>query len=81
MTGKAIGLINRLVLMRLDDGRVLRIVAVDAQRRGIFGQMEVELALATLTGLVRDVAGVAAHVERRMPAAALGHVHPDRCGR
>ncbi len=81
VAGEAVGLVDRLVLMRFANGCVLRIVAVDAQRRGVFGQMEVELALAGLAGLMRDVAGVAAHIERRVPAAALGHIHALRCGR
>ena len=76
VAGKAVGLGDRLILMCLGDRRILRIVAVDAQRRSIFGQMEVEFALAGVAGFVGDVASVAAHIERRVPAAALGHVHP-----
>ena len=70
----AIGGGERLALVRLDQARVLRIVAVEAQRRSRLGQVIVELDLALLAGLVGDVAGVAAHVQRRVPAAFLGNV-------
>ncbi len=36
-----------------------------------------ELKLVGIAGLVNNVAGVAATVERRMTAAALGNVHPN----
>jgi hypothetical protein len=75
VAGEAVSLINWLILVRLGDGRILRIVAIDAQRRRIFGQMEVELTLAALARLVRNVARVATHIERSVPAAALGHIH------
>ena len=39
------------------------------------GQMKVELHLAGLTRLVRDVAGLAAHVERSVAAALRGNIH------
>ena len=49
-------------------------MAVDAQRRSGFGEVILELDLAGLARLVGGVAGVAAHVQRRVPAAFLGNV-------
>ena len=67
---------KRLILVRLLEARILYIVTVDAQRRSAFGQMKIKLGFAALSGLVRDVASVAAHVERGMAAALPGTFSP-----
>ena len=79
MAGKAVGRGERLILMCLGESGILRIMAVDAQRRSIFGQMEIKFALASLARFVGDVASVAAHIERRVPAAAF-RAHSSQCG-
>ena len=37
--------------------------------------MKIKLLLALFAGLVRDVAGFAAHIQRYVTAALLGHIH------
>ena len=69
---------ERLALMRLDQRGVFRVVAIETKRRTRLGEVEVKLFLAALAGLVRHVAGVAAHVERRVPATFLRNVHALR---
>ena len=69
---------KRLILVRLLQSFVLRIVAIDAQRRRRLGQMKIEFLFAALAGLVRHVARPTAHVQRRVPAALLRNVHADR---
>src|SRR5215472_6437755 len=51
---------------------VVGIVAIEAERRAGLGQVEPVFRGGFGPGLVGGVAGVAAHVERRMPAALLG---------
>ena len=70
----AIGGGERLALVRLDQARILGIVAIEAQRRSRLGQVIVELNLALLADLVGDVASLATHVQRGVPAALLGNV-------
>ena len=70
----AVGGGERLPLVRLDQARVLGIVAIEAQRRSRLGQVIVELDLALLADLVGDVASLATHVQRGVPAALLGNV-------
>ena len=70
----AVGGGERLSLVRLDQVRRSRIVTVEAQRRARLGQVIIELLFALLANLVGDVAGVAAHIQRRVPAAFLGNV-------
>ena len=41
----AIGRLERLAMVRLDDRRILHVVAVNAQRRSVFGQVIGEFAL------------------------------------
>ena len=72
---QAIGFVDGLVLVGLEHRRIFHIVAVKAQRRRVLGQVIREFALRGVACLVNNVAGVAAHVERRVPAAALGNVH------
>jgi len=64
--------------MRLLEAGVLGIVAVDAERRSGFGQVEVELRIALHSNLMSRVAGIAAHVERRMAAASCRNVQALR---
>ena len=65
----AVGGSERLSLVRLDERRILDVVAVDAECGHSLGQMLVELELAHLAHLVGDVAGVASHIERGVAAA------------
>src|SRR5690349_14002791 len=74
MALNAVGSAERLPLVRLEQVRVFRVMAVDAECRNGFGQVIVEFLFATLAHLVRHVTGVAAHVERRVPAATGWHV-------
>jgi len=66
-----------LVLMRLLQSRILCVMALDAQRRYIFLQVCFKLDLSALAVFVRDMAGVASHVERSVPAAILGNIYAD----
>src|SRR5579862_7129937 len=61
-------------MMCLLQACILNIVAVDTQRRSALGQMKIKLGLAALSGLMRDVASVAPHIECGVPAALLRHV-------
>src|SRR5271166_3771955 len=70
----AIGSGERLSLMRLDQARVLGIMAIDAQCRSRLGQVIIEPDLALLADLVSDVASVAAHIQRRVPNALLRNI-------
>ena len=77
VTAQAIRRLEWLVLMRLLQVGAFYVVAIDAKRWGRLSEVIVELSLAHLTRFVRDVAGVAAHVEGCMPAAFLGNVLAD----
>ena len=80
VAGQAVGFGKGLALVRLMQLRSLCIVAVQRTARGRLGQMESILCLPNLARLVRDVAGVAAHVECGVAAAFLpGHSCPA-CG-
>ena len=63
-----------LVLVGLLQARVFRIVALHTQRWGRLGEMEAVLRRRLGTCLVGDVAGVATHVESRVPTALRGYV-------
>src|SRR3974377_1779484 len=65
---------ERLTLVRFDEGRVFGIVAVKAQRRSRLGQVIVEFDLALLSDLVGNVASLATHIPRGVPAALLRNV-------
>lgn len=71
MASQAIRRSERLPLMGLDQRRILRIVAVNTERRSILGQMKLKLTFATLTRLVGDVACVATHIQRSVATAIL----------
>jgi len=75
MTLKAVGFGEGLILVGLDHRRIFHIVTVKAQLGRVFGQVIRECALRGVAGLVSDVACLATHVERGMPAASLGDVH------
>ena len=66
---------ERLSLMSLLQIGVFRVVTVDAQRRSRFRQMEPVLQCRLGARLVRHMAGLAAHVERRVPAAFFRNIH------
>ena len=68
---------ERLALMRLLQRLVLRVVAIDAERRNRLLQMCRKFDLSTIPILMGHVAGIAAHVESGVTAAAFGHVHAD----
>ena len=78
VTLNAIGCGEWLSLVRLDQAGIFHIVAVDAERRSGFGEVVIELQLARLARLVNGVAGLAAHVQRHVPAAFLRDVEPLR---
>src|SRR5579872_938593 len=61
-------------MMCLLQACILNIVAVKTQRRSALGQMKIKFGLAAVSSLMRDVAGVATHIERSMAASLLGHV-------
>ena len=71
---RAGGRTEGLSLVRLNKDGVLHIVAVGAQRRCRFGQMVVEFLRALRADFVREVATVAACVDRGMVASLLGRV-------
>jgi adenylylsulfate kinase-like enzyme len=66
---------KRLVLVRLLQGGIFRIVAIQAQRRSCFRQVKAVFQRRFRSGLVRDVAGVAAHVECSVTAAFFRNIH------
>lgn len=71
---------KRLVLVRLLQRRVFRIVAIETKRRRRLRQVKAVFQSWFRSGFVRDVAGVAPSVERRMTAAFPEHSSP-RYGR
>lgn len=74
VAGQAIRRSERLVLVRLLQIGALGIMAIQAERRRRFGQMEIELRLSNLARLVRRVASLAAHVEGGVAAAVLPQI-------
>jgi hypothetical protein len=62
VAAKAIGCRYGLVVMRLGQFLILHVMAVEAERRRILGQMEAVLTLVGLSRLVCHVAGVTSHV-------------------
>ena len=77
MALQAVGRAEWLIQMRLLQCGVLHVVTVDAERRHIFLQVRCELDLPFVAVLMREVAGVASHIERRVPAALFGDVHAN----
>src|SRR5215471_10004439 len=74
MTTGAISLLKWLVLMCLLQCCIFHIVAIDAERGRSFGQMKIELRFSHLAGLMSDVARIAAHIQRGVPASLLRHI-------
>lgn len=67
-----------LSLVSLDQTGIPGIVTIDAQRGSVLGQVKIKFALAPLPRLVHGVAGIAAHVECGVPAAALRNIRSLR---
>ena len=65
---------ERLVVMRLLQTSIFGVVAVEAQRRCTFGQVELVFRRQVGATLVRRVAGVAAHIEGCVAAAFLRNI-------
>ena len=69
---------ERLVLVSLLQARVLRIVAVDAQRGSGFRQVKAIFNGRLGARLVGDVARLTTHVQRGVPAAFFRNIQPLR---
>ncbi len=65
---------ERLSLMRFDQVRRTRVVAVEAKRRARLRQVIIELLFALFADFMSYVAGLATHIQCRVPAALLGYV-------
>ena len=65
-----------LVLVRLLQIRIFGIVAVEAERRGRFGQMEIVLLSRVGAGFVGNVASLTTHVESGVTAALGRNIEP-----
>src|ERR1035437_7927168 len=63
-----------LVLVRLLQGGILRIMTIHAERRGGFGQVELIFGSEIRASFVRRVAGFTAHIERGVAAALGGNI-------
>lgn len=74
MTAYAIGLSERLILVRFLQIGTLRIVAIETKCRSSLGEMKIELKFAHFPCFMDDVAAIAPHVERGMAAAFLGNI-------
>ncbi len=68
VAGQAISIAEGLSLMGFLQSRIFDVVAIDAKRRCVFGQVEIELPLSAVTGLVNGMAGIAPRVQCRMAA-------------
>lgn len=75
MTAKAISLREWLVVMRLAEVGVVRVVTINAQRRRVLREMELEFPTGTLTRFVRHVTGGAAHIQGGVTTALLGRIY------
>ena len=74
---QAVGGSERLILMRLLQRGIFHVMAIDAKRGDILFQVGCELDLSLLTVLMSEMAGVAPHIERRVPAAFFGNVNAN----
>lgn len=85
VAGQAVGGGKGLLLVCTEELRVARVMAIQAHGRRRFGEVKIKLTLACIpdvdrpkTGrsrrFVGHMAGVAAHVERRVAAAFLRHI-------
>ncbi len=75
VTGQTIRRAEGLILMRLLQPGVLYVMTVEAKRRNRLGQMKTVVEGQLGARLVRDMAGVAAHVERGVTASLLWNIH------
>lgn len=75
VTAHAIGLRERLALVRLDQRGVRGIMAIQAKRGRSFREVEGKLRIRAISTLVNAVASVAAEVKGLVPAAAFRNVH------
>lgn len=78
MTAQAIGCAERLIMVRLLQGGVFRVMTVHAQRRGRFGEVELVLGRPVGAGFMCCVTGVAAQVEGSMAAAFFRNIRALR---
>ncbi len=75
VTLNAIRATEWLPIVRLDQAFVFAVVAIQAEGRWRLGQMFVEFNLSALTCLMRDVTGLASHVEGRVTASVFWDIH------
>ena len=61
--------------MSLNQGLILDIVAIDAERGDGLGQVIIEFLFLLFANFVRHMTGVAPHVESGVAAAFFGNVH------
>ena len=78
VAGQAIGLLKGLILMRLNQIAVFYVVTIQAESRRRLGQVKPEFAFRARSGLVGEVAGIAAGVERWMAAPFFRDALPNR---
>src|SRR5215469_877701 len=78
VTGRAIRGSKWLIVMRLLQGSVFYVMAVDAKRRRSLRQVEIEFSFSRVTRLVRRVASIATHVECGMAATLRRNVQSLR---
>ncbi len=81
MALQAVGCGKRLILVRLLQCGIFRVVAIEAQCRSRLRQVKAVFQRRFRSGFMRDVARVAAPVERGMTASFFRNVHPLRYGR
>ena len=62
--------------MRLLKAGIFRVMAIQAQRRRALGQVKLVLRRQVGARLVRRMAGVAPHIERRVAATLLWDIRP-----
>jgi hypothetical protein len=65
---------ERLVLMSLLQVCVLRVMAIEAERRRRLGQVKIEFRFASLAGLVGQMASLTAHVQRGVAATLFWNI-------
>jgi hypothetical protein len=75
VASQAIGRGKGLIVVRLGQAGVLGIMAIKTERGSILRQVVIELAFSPTANLVRNVTGLAAHIQRGVTAAILGDVH------
>jgi hypothetical protein len=76
VTGQAIGLFERLLPVGFDKRLAFYIMAAYAQRVRIGVQMQTGFRISRRSLFVNDVAGIAPHIQRGMPAPICGYILP-----